>query len=79
MELNYDKDSKERIPYEHYMELYRQADPREISGRCGIPYDEEKQEFLLRLMGVTYHISFPDYEAVHERRTVSDIIRWRRR
>ena len=45
MELNYDKDSKERIPYEHYMELYRQADPREISGRCGIPYDEEKQEF----------------------------------
>ena len=66
MELNYDKDSKERIPYEHYMELYRQADPREISGRCGIPYDEEKQEFLLRLMGVTYHISFPDYEAVYE-------------
>ena len=66
MELNYDKDSKERIPYEHYMELYRQADPREISGRCGIPYDEEKQEFCLRLMGVTYHISFPDYEAVHE-------------
>ena len=48
MELNYDKDSKERIPYEHYMELYRQADPREISGRCGIPYDEEKQEFCLR-------------------------------
>lgn len=66
MELNYEKDSKERIPYEHYMELYQQADPEEISTRCGIPYDKERQEFLLRLMGVTYHISFPGYEVIHE-------------
>ena len=66
MELNYDKDSKERIPYEHYMELYRQADPQEISARCEIPYDEEKQQFLLRLMGVSYRIGFPDYQVVHE-------------
>ncbi len=66
MELNYDKDSKERIPYEHYMELYRQADPQEISERCEIPYDEEKQQFLVRLMGVSYRIGFPDYQVVHE-------------
>ena len=31
MELQYEKDSKERIPYEHYMELFQKADPAEIS------------------------------------------------
>lgn len=30
MELQYEKDSKERIPYEHYMELFQKADPAEI-------------------------------------------------
>ena len=27
MELQYEKDSKERIPYEHYMELFQKAEP----------------------------------------------------
>ena len=31
MELHYEKDSKERIPYEHYLELYQKGDPKEIS------------------------------------------------
>ena len=35
------KDSKERIPYEHYMELFQKADPAEISARTGIPYDKQ--------------------------------------
>ena len=26
MELQYEKDSKERIPYEHYMELFQKAE-----------------------------------------------------
>ena len=26
-DLNYDKDSKERMPWEHYLELYAKADP----------------------------------------------------
>lgn len=26
MELQYDKDSKERIPYEHYLQLFQNAD-----------------------------------------------------
>lgn len=42
MNLDYDKDSKERIPYEHYMGLYQKLTPEEISGRTGIPYDAEK-------------------------------------
>ena len=31
MEVNYEKDSKERIPFEHYLEEFRQADPEEIA------------------------------------------------
>ena len=34
VDLNYEKDSKERIPYEHYLEVYQNADPAEISSRC---------------------------------------------
>ena len=30
VDLNYEKDSKERIPYEHYLEVYQNADPKEI-------------------------------------------------
>ena len=33
MELQYEKDSKERIPYEHYMELFQKADPDRKSTR----------------------------------------------
>ena len=47
VDLNYEKDSKERIPYEHYLEVYQNADPREISSRCDVPYDAEKQEFTV--------------------------------
>lgn len=66
MELRYEKDSKERVPYEHYMELYRKADPEEISRRTGIPYDSQAGGFTLRLMGIVYHVSHPDYRVVHE-------------
>lgn len=30
-DLGYEKDSKERMPWEHYMEQYQNADPLEIS------------------------------------------------
>ena len=46
-DLNYDKDSKERMPWEHYLELYAKADPKEIASRLSIPYDEEAKEFTL--------------------------------
>ena len=35
-DLNYDKDSKERMPWEHYLELYAKADPKEIASRLSI-------------------------------------------
>ena len=65
-DLNYEKDSKERMPWEHYQELYRQIDPQERARILGIPYDEEKQEFTLKFLGTVYHISFPDFTVSHE-------------
>lgn len=65
MELQYAKDNKERIPYEHYLEMYQKGDPEEISQRTGIPYDSEKQVFLVQLMGITYQVKFPEYEVTH--------------
>ena len=34
--LGYGKDSKERLPWEHYLSQYQEADPREIAARLGI-------------------------------------------
>lgn len=62
MVFDYDKDSKERVPYEYYLERYQKEDPLAISDRIQIPYDEKAGVFTLRLMGCTYQISWPDYQ-----------------
>ena len=51
MDFPYEKDSKERMPYEHYMEIYRGMDPEDISRRTNVPYDAENQTFTLRQIG----------------------------
>ena len=53
--------NKEEKPFEYYLEKYEKLDPREVSQRCNVPYDEEKQEFIVRLMGYEYGISFPEF------------------
>ena len=54
--------NKEEKPFEFYLEKYQKLDPKEVSERCNIPYDEEKKEFSVRLMGYEYGISFPEFE-----------------
>ena len=54
--------NKEEKPFEFYLEKYKQLDPKEVSERCNIPYDEEAKEFLIRVMGYEYGISFPEFE-----------------
>ena len=44
-DLNYEKDSKERMPWEHYTEEFAKADPAEIAGRLSLPYDEDDAGF----------------------------------
>ena len=53
--------NKEEKPFEFYLEKYEKLDPKEVSERCNIPYDEETHEFLVRLMGYEYGISFPEF------------------
>ena len=77
MNFDYEKDSKERIPYEHYLERFKREDPLVISGRTQIPYDEERKIFTLRLMGSTYEISWPEYE-VHAKEDSIGHYRWNR-
>ena len=57
-DLNYSKDSKERMPWEHYLEQFQKADPREIAERLSIPYDEEKKAFTLKFLGTVYEITY---------------------
>ena len=54
--------NKEEKPFEFYLEKYQKLDPKEVSERCNIPYDEVKKEFSVRLMGYEYGISFPEFE-----------------
>ena len=64
--LGYGKDSKERLPWEHYLSQYQEADPKEIAGRLGISYNEEEKSFTLKFLGTTYQISWPDFQVSHE-------------
>ena len=65
-DLNYEKDSKERMPWEHYTEEFAKADPAEIAGRLSLPYDEEKKELTLKFLGSVYYISWPDFQVTHK-------------
>lgn len=65
MDFPYEKDNKERIPLEHYLSEYRNIAPKEAAERCGVEYDEEKQQFHIRLMGFRYLVDFPEF-AVHK-------------
>ena len=64
--LGYGKDSKERLPWEHYLSQYRESDPKEIAARLGISYDEEQQYLTLKFLGTVYQISWPDFQVSHE-------------
>lgn len=64
--LGYGKDSKERLPWEHYLSQYQESDPREIAARLGISYDEEQKYFTLKFLGTVYQISWPDFQVSHE-------------
>ena len=64
--LGYGKDSKERLPWGHYLSQYQESDPKEIAARLGISYDEEQKYFTLKFLGTVYQISWPDFQVSHE-------------
>ena len=64
--LNYAKDSKERMPWEHYLKEFQKLEPISVGKRVGIPYDIESQMFEVEFMGTTYYIHYPDFEVTHK-------------
>ena len=65
MDLGYRKDSKEALPFEYYLKVYRETDPKDIEKRTGLTYDRKTSSFYLRLMGITYQITHPDFDVKH--------------
>ena len=64
--LGYGKDSKERLPWEHYLSQYQESDPKEIAARLGISYDEEQKYFTQKFFGTVYQICRQDFHIRYE-------------
>ncbi|MDR0518450.1 MAG: DUF3786 domain-containing protein [Clostridiales Family XIII bacterium] len=47
-------------PIEHYTRIFTSLEPAGISSRTAVPYDAERGEFTLTLMGAEYAVSWPD-------------------
>lgn len=65
-EFPYEKDNKDRLPWEHYLAEYKQADPQEITQRTQLPYDSEAKSFEMKLLGTVYFITWPEFEVSHK-------------
>ena len=50
---------KEGVPFEHYVNLFKDLDPAEAARRTGAAFDG--QAFTLTLVGTDYRIAWPDY------------------
>lgn len=62
MKIEYEKDNKERIPFEYYLEEFRAMDPEEAAKRTGVPWHEDTQEFEVRMMQKTFLVKWPECE-----------------
>ncbi|MCD8346557.1 MAG: DUF3786 domain-containing protein [Lachnospiraceae bacterium] len=69
MEITYEKDNKERVPFEHYLAEYQKADPDEVSARTGAIWLKDSSEFLITFLGVEYAIHYPDFSIRIARKT----------
>ncbi|MCD8336862.1 MAG: DUF3786 domain-containing protein [Lachnospiraceae bacterium] len=61
MEVTYEKDNKERVPFEHYLAEYQKTDPSEVSVRTGAVWSGDSSEFRISFLGVEYAIRYPDF------------------
>lgn len=61
MNIPYEKDNKERVPFTHYLEEFAKLDPAAASVRSGIPFNEETGEFTLRMLGKEFLITWPEF------------------
>lgn len=62
----YDKNSKEKEPFEYYTKVFAEANPAEMSRRSGEPFDE-KNGFTIHYLGGSYQIRWPGFRVIpHE-------------
>ena len=50
---------KEGVPFEYYVNLFKDLDPEEATARTGSAFDGEA--FTVCLMGTEYRITWPEY------------------
>ncbi|WP_138205398.1 DUF3786 domain-containing protein [Haloimpatiens lingqiaonensis] len=50
---------KDKIPYEHYKDILKNYNPKAIVENTGCTFDEEKQEFTIKIMGQDYIVKYP--------------------
>lgn len=62
----YQKDSLTQRPYQHYLKRYQSASPSVISENVQLPYYEEEKAFFVRFMGISYKVTWPEFEISHE-------------
>ena len=56
---------KEGVPFEHYVDLFRNLNPEEACARTGAAFDGTA--FTLRLVNAEYKITWPDYSITADR------------
>ena len=59
-----EKRTMEEYSIRYYTDVFRKADPMEISLRTNVPYDPERRVFSFTLMNSVYEISHPEF-SVH--------------
>jgi hypothetical protein len=59
---NYDRNQQTRVPFEHYLQIYRNLDPREAALRCGLSFD--RGAFSLRILGREHRVPFPEFSLI---------------
>ena len=55
------ENNKEMVPFEHYLERFRQLNVEEAAARTGLLFDSETRCFTMRLLYTTYRVFWPEF------------------
>ena len=55
------ENNKEMVPFEHYLELYRQMNPTDAAARTDVKFDPAAGRFDVVLLYETYRLYWPEY------------------
>ena len=58
----YEKHNLEMKPYKYYLAEFQNVNPKEVTSRLDIPFDDNSKSFTIKFMQNTYTISYPEFE-----------------